>query len=185
MLTSGARCSTRWTVAWYLPRERHPWGHIRRTLGVAVTVLVAATILTSAPAAGDPHDEVVDCWGAKEKIRSICATDDPDLPAERLDDANAWCTEPEAGSELRRLAKTLLRWRTEISATTTPAPATAPSKRRTCSSSRSSPPAAATATSPTTGSASSSPAAPTPCAKPGAHESLDETRGDSHRWVRR
>lgn len=64
--------------------------------------------------AGDPNDEVRDCWVAKEKIRSIYATDDPDLAAERVDDPIAWCTEPEAGPELRRLAKTLRRWRTEI-----------------------------------------------------------------------
>src|SRR5690606_30024849 len=64
--------------------------------------------------AGDPNDEVRDCWVAKEKIRSIYATDDPDLAAERVDDAIAWCTEPEAGPELRRLAKTLRRWRIEI-----------------------------------------------------------------------
>lgn len=64
--------------------------------------------------AGDPNDEVRDCWVAKEKIRSIYATDDPDAATERLDDAIAWCTEPEAGPELTRLAKTLRRWRTEI-----------------------------------------------------------------------
>lgn len=64
--------------------------------------------------AGDPDDEVVDCWVAKEKVRAVYLTDDPAVAAERLDDAIAWCTAPEAGPELGRLAKTLRRWRTEI-----------------------------------------------------------------------
>jgi transposase len=70
--------------------------------------------LRAALRAGDPDDHVTDCWVAKEKVRSVYSTDDPHLAAERLDDAIAWCTEPEAGPELRRLAKTLRRWRTEI-----------------------------------------------------------------------
>jgi transposase len=44
----------------------------------------------------------------------VYSTDDPDIATERLDDAIAWCTAAEAGPELRRLAKTLRRWRTEI-----------------------------------------------------------------------
>jgi transposase len=32
----------------------------------------------------------------------------------RLEDGLAWCTEPESGPELRRLPKTLRRWRSEI-----------------------------------------------------------------------
>lgn len=70
--------------------------------------------LHSALNAGDPDDAVTDCWVAKEKVRSIYLTDDPDLAAERLDDALAWCCEPEAGPELRRLAKVLRRWREAI-----------------------------------------------------------------------
>lgn len=63
---------------------------------------------------GDPDGEVQDCWVAKEKVRDVYLTDDP-VEAERaLDDAIAWCSEPEAGKELRRLAKTLRRWRREI-----------------------------------------------------------------------
>ncbi len=41
-------------------------------------------------------------------------TDDENLAAERLDDAIAWCSAPESGPELRRLLKTLRRWRNEI-----------------------------------------------------------------------
>src|SRR5688572_25646266 len=64
--------------------------------------------------ASDRNAEVRDCWVAKEKVRDVYLTDDADLAAELLDDAIAWCTEAEAGPELRRLAKTLRRWRTEI-----------------------------------------------------------------------
>jgi transposase len=63
---------------------------------------------------GDPDGEVTDCWVAKEKVRDVYLTSDPDLAAERLDDAIAWCLEPESGPELRRLVKTLRRWRHEI-----------------------------------------------------------------------
>lgn len=64
--------------------------------------------------AGDPADEVRDCWVAKEKVRAVYATDDPGVAAELLDEAIAWCTEAESGPELRRLAKMLRRWHTEI-----------------------------------------------------------------------
>jgi transposase len=64
--------------------------------------------------AGDPHDEVRDCWVAKEKVRDIYLTDNPDQATEHLDDAIAWCVDAESGPELRRLAKTLRRWRVQI-----------------------------------------------------------------------
>lgn len=64
--------------------------------------------------AGDPNDELRDCWVAKERVRDVYLTDDPDQAAEHLDDAIAWCVAPEAGPELRRLAKTLRRWRAQI-----------------------------------------------------------------------
>lgn len=64
--------------------------------------------------AGDPDDAVRDSWVGKEKVRSVYLTDDPDEAAERLDDAIAWCAEPESGPELLRFAKTLRRWRTAI-----------------------------------------------------------------------
>ncbi|WP_307781259.1 transposase [Rhabdothermincola sediminis] len=70
--------------------------------------------LHTALRAGDPDGHVTDCWVAKEKIRAVYATDNSHLAAELSDDTIAWCTEPEAGPELRRLVKTLRRWRTEI-----------------------------------------------------------------------
>jgi transposase len=70
--------------------------------------------LRAALDAGDPDDIVADCWTAKEKVRDVYLTDDPDQAAARLDDAIAWCAAPEAGPELARLAKFLRRWRAEI-----------------------------------------------------------------------
>lgn len=64
--------------------------------------------------AGDPDDELRDCWVAKEKVRDVYLTDDPELAADRLDDAIGWCNAAESGPELRRLVKTLRRWRAEI-----------------------------------------------------------------------
>jgi Transposase and inactivated derivatives len=63
---------------------------------------------------GDPSGELQDCWVAKEKVRDIYLTDDPAEAEAALDDAIAWCTAIEAGPELRRLAKTLRRWRVQI-----------------------------------------------------------------------
>ena len=54
---------------------------------------------------GDPDDQVRDAWVAKEKVRAVYATDDHDIAGTALDDAIAWCTAPEAGPELARLAK--------------------------------------------------------------------------------
>lgn len=63
---------------------------------------------------GDPDGEVQDCWVAKENVRDIYLTDDPDEAERALDNAIDWCVAPESGVELRRLAKTLRRWRAEI-----------------------------------------------------------------------
>ena len=70
--------------------------------------------LRAALDAGDPYDEVADCWEAKEKVRGVFKTAGPDQAAERLDDAIAWCQAPEAAPELHRLARTLKSWQTEI-----------------------------------------------------------------------
>lgn len=64
--------------------------------------------------AGDPTGEVRDFWVAKERVRDVYGTDDPEQAASRLDAAIAWCTEAESGPELRRLAKMLRRWMTQI-----------------------------------------------------------------------
>ncbi|WP_420434658.1 ISL3 family transposase [Candidatus Poriferisocius sp.] len=64
--------------------------------------------------AGDPYDEVADCWQAKEKVRAVFKTGGPDQAAARLHDAIDWCEAPEAAPELHRLARTLKSWQTEI-----------------------------------------------------------------------
>src|SRR4051812_8669431 len=47
--------------------------------------------LYAALAAGDSDEEVRDCSVAKEKVRDVHSTDDQDVAAGRLDDANASC----------------------------------------------------------------------------------------------
>ena len=63
---------------------------------------------------GDLDGQVQDAWVAKEYVRDIYLTDDPDEAKAALDRAIAWCTDPAANPELRTLAKTLRRWRNEI-----------------------------------------------------------------------
>lgn len=63
---------------------------------------------------GDLDGQVQDAWVAKEYVRDIYLTDDPDEAKAALDRAIDWCSDPAAGPELRTLAKTLRRWRNEI-----------------------------------------------------------------------
>jgi len=62
---------------------------------------------------GDPHDEVLDAWLAKEKIRDVYLSDDPEQAAVLLEEAIAFCGASHV-SEVRTLAKTLAAWRPEI-----------------------------------------------------------------------
>src|SRR5687767_2273657 len=63
--------------------------------------------------AGDPLDEVLDTWLAKEALRWMYAADTMVVAARRFD---AFVKEAKSSSvpELHRLAKTMCRWRTEI-----------------------------------------------------------------------
>jgi transposase len=63
--------------------------------------------------AGDPHDEVLGAWLAKEWVRDVYLTDELQEAAVLLDNAIAACTSDEVG-EIRTLARTLSRWREEI-----------------------------------------------------------------------
>ncbi|MEO6157131.1 MAG: ISL3 family transposase [Ilumatobacteraceae bacterium] len=63
---------------------------------------------------GDPDGVVRDAWVAKEYVRDIYITDDPDHAVVAFDRAITWCRDPDASAELRTLAKTLTRWRAEI-----------------------------------------------------------------------
>jgi len=62
---------------------------------------------------GDPHDEVLDAWLAKEKVRDVYLTDDAEQAAVLLEAAIAFCQSSHVG-EVRTLAKTLAGWRPEI-----------------------------------------------------------------------
>jgi len=73
-------------------------GHARMLLGLRV---------------GDPHDELLGAWLAKENVRDIYLTDDPAEAALLIDKTIAGCLADEV-PEIRSLGKTLASWRTEI-----------------------------------------------------------------------
>ena len=62
---------------------------------------------------GDPHDEVLGAWLAKESVRDIYLTDDPAEAAVLVDKAIAGCAADDV-EEIRSLGKTLSSWRNEI-----------------------------------------------------------------------
>jgi transposase len=62
---------------------------------------------------GDPHDEVLGAWLAKESVRDLYLTDDPDQAATLLDKTIVGCNADEV-DEIRSLGKTLRSWRAEI-----------------------------------------------------------------------
>ena len=73
-------------------------GHRRMLLGLRV---------------GDPHDEVAGAWLAKESVRDIYLTDDPEDAALLVDKAIVGCAEDDV-EEIRSLGRTLAAWRAEI-----------------------------------------------------------------------
>jgi transposase len=64
-------------------------------------------------AAGDPRDEVLDAWLAKEALRAMYAAEDVEHAAGRFDAFVAECKGSRV-PELHRLARTAQRWRVEI-----------------------------------------------------------------------
>ena len=62
---------------------------------------------------GDPHDEVLGAWLAKEYVRDVYLTDDPMLAAELLERVIAGCLADEV-AEIVSLGHTLKRWRSQI-----------------------------------------------------------------------
>ena len=62
---------------------------------------------------GDPRDEVLGAWLAKESVRDVYLTDDPAVAATLLDKAIAGCAADDV-EEIRPLGATLASWRTEI-----------------------------------------------------------------------
>ena len=73
-------------------------GHNRLLLGLRV---------------GDPHDEVLGAWLAKESVRDVYLTEDPAVAAVLLDKAIVGCAADDV-EEIRSLSSTLASWRTEI-----------------------------------------------------------------------
>lgn len=63
--------------------------------------------------AGDPHDEVLGAWLAKESTRDVYVTEDPDKAAVLLDKAIRGCLEDDV-AEIQSLGRTLTNWRSEI-----------------------------------------------------------------------
>lgn len=63
--------------------------------------------------AGDPYDEVLGAWLAKESVRDVYLSDDPDDAALLLDKTIEGCR-LDLVDEVRSLGRTLSKWRTEI-----------------------------------------------------------------------
>jgi transposase len=62
---------------------------------------------------GDPHDEVLGAWLAKESVRDVYLTDDLAVATTLLDKAIAGCGD-DVVEEIRSLGNTLASWRSEI-----------------------------------------------------------------------
>jgi transposase len=62
---------------------------------------------------GDPGDEVLGAWLAKEAMRSVYLVDDPAEATVLLDNVIEACKADHV-AEIRTMGKTLSRWRTEI-----------------------------------------------------------------------
>lgn len=70
--------------------------------------------LTGLLQAGDPHGEVRMTWHAKEAVRDLYKISDPGLAAEYLDALNDDAADESMPEEVRSLAGTLKRWRSQI-----------------------------------------------------------------------
>jgi transposase len=69
--------------------------------------------LMAALRVGDPYDEVLGAWLAKEAVRAVYAEDDVEAASMLLDNAIAACR-TDSVPEIRTLGRTLGRWREEI-----------------------------------------------------------------------
>ena len=65
-------------------------------------------------AAGDPHREVWFAWNAKEVVRQIYDHTDPELAADWVDEIARDFTDENMPPEVRRLGRTIGRWREQI-----------------------------------------------------------------------
>jgi transposase len=69
--------------------------------------------LMAALRVGDPYDEVLGAWMAKEAVRAVYAESDPEAASELLDHAIAACA-ADVVPEIRTMGRTLSHWREEI-----------------------------------------------------------------------
>ncbi len=110
-----ARRRTQQELTGHRGRRGDPLYDVRKILLTGAERLTdqARARLDAALASGDPRDEVVGTWIAKEHVREVYAVEDPADATELLDAVIDECTTSEV-KELRRLGGTLARWRTEI-----------------------------------------------------------------------
>jgi len=110
-----ARRRTQQELTGHRGRRGDPLYDIRKVLLTASERLTDVTRarLDAALAAGDPRDEVVSTWIAKEHLREVYAVDDVEQATVLLDAVIVECVTSDV-KELRRLGGTLQRWRTEI-----------------------------------------------------------------------
>jgi transposase len=96
-------------------RKRDPLYTIRKILlsGSERVVDDGANRMLLGLRVGDPNDEVLGAWLAKESVRDVYLTDDPSEAAVLLDKTIAGCRS-DTVPEIRSLGATLARWRTEI-----------------------------------------------------------------------
>jgi transposase len=66
--------------------------------------------------AGDPRAEVTTCWHAKEAVRALYFHTDPDLALEWVTRLGHDLQDDDCPPEIRRLGRTLIRWRHQIAA---------------------------------------------------------------------
>ena len=114
--------------------------------------------LWSALRDGDPAGEVQDAWVAKEKVRDVYLTDDPNEPPSRSTTRSLGAAQSSRARNCDASPKRCDAGAQRSSPTTRRARATARSRQPTSWSNRSSVPVAGSATSPTTDCASCSPA---------------------------
>ena len=96
-------------------RKRDPLFKIRKLLLAASERVTPGGVdrMLLGLRAGDPNDELLGAWLAKESVRDVFLTTDPVEAALLLDKTIAGCrADPVA--EIRSLGDTLARWRTEI-----------------------------------------------------------------------
>ena len=96
-------------------RKRDPLFKIRKNLlaGSERVTHGGADRMLLGLRAGDPNDELLGAWLAKESVRDVYLSDDPAEAALLLDKTIAGCL-ADLVPEIRSLGDTLKRWRTEI-----------------------------------------------------------------------